>query len=164
MGLLPQVFERHLYAVIVEFLIVGAELVAAARATQEELTDDADGRVRLTLEQGRVADVDGAGRHNARRPIRLGVFGVHVDHPPNFPGGGGTYFPSTVVVALGEPGVPVICWAGADRAAAMIATANIAYARRYEFGFIFSSKADCCWRTKIMGSLHQLDFTRPPWV
>lgn len=31
--------------------------------------------------------------------------------PPNFGGGGGRYFPSIVVVALGEPGVPVICWA-----------------------------------------------------
>src|SRR6476646_9439602 len=31
--------------------------------------------------------------------------------PPNGPGGGGRYLPSIVVVALGEPGVPVICWA-----------------------------------------------------
>src|SRR5262249_11374885 len=31
--------------------------------------------------------------------------------PPNFGGGGGRYFPSMVVVALGEPGVPVVCWA-----------------------------------------------------
>src|SRR6201995_3163373 len=31
--------------------------------------------------------------------------------PPNFGGGGGRYFPSIVVVALGEPGVPVVCWA-----------------------------------------------------
>src|SRR6476620_10704152 len=29
--------------------------------------------------------------------------------PPNFGGGGGRYFPSIVVVAPGEPGVPVIC-------------------------------------------------------
>src|SRR5262245_1779148 len=33
--------------------------------------------------------------------------------PPNFDGGGGRYFPSMVVVALGEPGVPVVCCAGA---------------------------------------------------
>jgi hypothetical protein len=33
--------------------------------------------------------------------------------PPNFSGGGGSSFPLMVVVALGEPGVPVICWAGA---------------------------------------------------
>jgi hypothetical protein len=31
--------------------------------------------------------------------------------PPNFCGGGGRYFPSMVVVALGEPGVPVTCCA-----------------------------------------------------
>src|SRR5258705_8557626 len=31
--------------------------------------------------------------------------------PPNFGGGGGRYFPSIVVVALGEPGVPVVCCA-----------------------------------------------------
>ncbi len=35
--------------------------------------------------------------------------------PPNFAGGGGIYFPSMVVVALAEPGVPVICWAGGRR-------------------------------------------------
>src|SRR5271170_6412157 len=33
--------------------------------------------------------------------------------PPNFGGGGGSCLPSIVVVALGEPGVPVICWATA---------------------------------------------------
>src|SRR5215469_1720039 len=31
--------------------------------------------------------------------------------PPNFGGGGGRYFPSIVVVAPGEPGVPVVCCA-----------------------------------------------------
>src|ERR1700748_1812465 len=35
--------------------------------------------------------------------------------PPNFGGGGGRYFPSIVVVAPGEPGVPVICCAAAGR-------------------------------------------------
>ena len=29
--------------------------------------------------------------------------------PPNFGGGGGSCFPSIVMVALGEPGTPVIC-------------------------------------------------------
>src|ERR1700747_994640 len=33
--------------------------------------------------------------------------------PPNFGGSGGSCLPSIVVVALGEPGVPVICWASA---------------------------------------------------
>jgi hypothetical protein len=31
--------------------------------------------------------------------------------PPNFIGGGGSCFPSSVIVALGEPGTPLICWA-----------------------------------------------------
>src|SRR5260370_7801557 len=31
--------------------------------------------------------------------------------PPNFGGGGGICFPSMVVVALGDPGVPVTCCA-----------------------------------------------------
>ena len=33
--------------------------------------------------------------------------------PPNFGSGAGSCLPSMVVVALGEPGVPVICWAWA---------------------------------------------------
>ena len=31
--------------------------------------------------------------------------------PPNSGGGGGSCLPSIVIVALGEPGVPLICWA-----------------------------------------------------
>ena len=31
--------------------------------------------------------------------------------PPNFGSGGGSCLPSMVVVALGEPGVPLISWA-----------------------------------------------------
>ena len=58
--LFAQVLEGHLYAVIVKFLEVGAELLAAVRAAVEELTDDADGRVWLTLQKGRAAHVDGA--------------------------------------------------------------------------------------------------------
>src|SRR5437773_8306611 len=33
--------------------------------------------------------------------------------PPNFGGSGGSCLPSIVVVALGVPGVPLICWADA---------------------------------------------------
>ena len=36
--------------------------------------------------------------------------------PPNGSGGGGSCFPSSVTVALGEPGTPVICWACATLA------------------------------------------------
>src|SRR6476660_6479969 len=39
--------------------------------------------------------------------------------PPNFGGGFGRYFPSIVVVALGEPGAPVVCCARA-----VVANAN----------------------------------------
>src|ERR1700739_537574 len=51
---------------------------------------------------------------------RAGQYGFdwlawRVMSPPNFGGGGGRYFPSIVVVAPGEPGVPVICCADADR-------------------------------------------------
>src|ERR1700759_1121243 len=34
--------------------------------------------------------------------------------PPNFGSGGGSCLPSMVVVALGEPGTPVTCWAILD--------------------------------------------------
>ena len=30
--------------------------------------------------------------------------------PPNFGSGAGSCLPSIVVVALGEPGTPVVCW------------------------------------------------------
>ena len=34
--------------------------------------------------------------------------------PPNFGSGGGSCFPVIVVVASGEPGTPVTCWASAE--------------------------------------------------
>src|SRR5271166_432473 len=43
--------------------------------------------------------------------------------PPNFCGGAGSCSPLMVVVALGEPGVPVISWAGAGRATNIAAQA-----------------------------------------
>src|ERR1051326_3526685 len=47
--------------------------------------------------------------------------------PPNFGSGGGSCFPSMVVVAPGEPGVPVvwICWARAEPATATTTAASI---------------------------------------
>jgi len=39
--------------------------------------------------------------------------------PPNCGGGGGSCFPSMVMVALGDPGVPVICWPMTGIAASM---------------------------------------------
>src|SRR5580692_7187967 len=38
-------------------------------------------------------------------------FALSLMTPPNFGGGGGICFPSMVVVALAEPGVPVTCCA-----------------------------------------------------
>src|SRR6185369_17843300 len=38
--------------------------------------------------------------------------------PPNLGSGGGSCFPSMVVVALGEPNSPVTCWAGSEPATA----------------------------------------------
>src|SRR6266487_6460210 len=35
--------------------------------------------------------------------------------PPNFGSGGGSCLPLIVVVASGEPGTPVVCWAPAGR-------------------------------------------------
>src|SRR4029077_17781071 len=46
--------------------------------------------------------------------------------PPNFGSGGGSCFPSMVVVAPGEPGVPVVCnCARAEDATAITAAASI---------------------------------------
>ena len=44
--------------------------------------------------------------------------------PPNCGSGGGSCFPSIVVVAPGEPGVPVTCWAKADPKQAMTVTVD----------------------------------------
>src|SRR5262245_12484702 len=40
--------------------------------------------------------------------------------PPNFGSAGGSCFPSIVVVALGEPSVPVVPWAQTEEADAMV--------------------------------------------
>src|SRR6476661_8161470 len=57
--------------------------------------------------------------------------------PPNFIGGGGSCLPSMVVVALGEPGVPVV-WicALAVGATAMTAAASIPQRKICRVGFI----------------------------
>src|SRR5581483_1046805 len=44
--------------------------------------------------------------------------------PPNFGSGGGSCFPSIVVVASAEPGTPGICWASTDPAVNCAAMAN----------------------------------------
>jgi len=55
--------------------------------------------------------------------------------PPNFGSGGGSCFPLIVVVALGEPGVPVICWATAG-VAGMAARMNARIPNTSDFVFI----------------------------
>src|SRR6266487_4258553 len=64
--------------------------------------------------------------------------------PPNFGGGGGSCFPSIVVVALGEPGVPVV-WicARAEGATAMTAAANVTRKRIFPADFIGINLV--CW-------------------
>src|SRR5258707_1531233 len=49
----------------------------------------------------------------------LESFALSLITPPNLVGGGGSCLPSIVVVALGEPGVPVICCAIAAGKAAV---------------------------------------------
>jgi hypothetical protein len=58
--------------------------------------------------------------------------------PPNFGSGGGSCLPSIVVVALGEPGVPVV-WtcARAEGATAMTVATSIVLRRMRLSGFIF---------------------------
>src|SRR6476646_4071343 len=57
---LAQVLKCNLDALIIEFLVVGTKLVAAAGGAVEELDHFADGGVWFPFELGRAADVDGA--------------------------------------------------------------------------------------------------------
>ena len=65
--------------------------------------------------------------------------------PPNFIGGGGICFPSIVVVALGEPGVPVVCiCARAEGATAMMTAASIPPRMICLTDFIGVNPVCCC--------------------
>src|SRR6266480_7995900 len=65
--------------------------------------------------------------------------------PPNFIGGGGSCLPSMVVVALGEPGSPVICtWVRTEGATAMTAAATIPQRKICLADFI-GICSDCCY-------------------
>src|SRR6266576_2153087 len=65
--------------------------------------------------------------------------------PPNGIGGGGSCFPSIVVVALGEPGVPVVCiCARAEGATAVTAEASITPKRIFPADFIGINLICCC--------------------
>src|SRR6266513_1067057 len=54
----------------------------------------------------------------------LESFALSLITPPNFAGGGGSCFPSIVVVALGEPGTPVTCCAAAGARTNVAANRN----------------------------------------
>ena len=57
--------------------------------------------------------------------------------PPNGIGGAGICFPSMVTVALGAPGVPVICWAGAGETISIAAAAvRMKKLQNFVLGFI----------------------------
>src|SRR5438046_10439798 len=65
--------------------------------------------------------------------------------PPNFGSGGGTCFPLIVVVAPGEPGVPVVCiCARAEDATAVAAAASITPKRIFFADFIGINLICCC--------------------
>src|SRR5438045_5258186 len=73
--------------------------------------------------------------------IRGGQYGLEslassLITPPNGRGGAGSCFPSIVVVALGDPGSPVICWAVVEGATAITAAAIVALKITYLIGFI----------------------------
>src|SRR6478752_7200921 len=63
--------------------------------------------------------------------------------PPNFGSGGGSCLPSMVVVAPGEPGVPVICWAEVEPAVRARTEADNANARMVELEFMVSLPRKC---------------------
>src|SRR4029453_16707663 len=65
--------------------------------------------------------------------------------PPNFGSGGGSCFPSMVVVAPGEPGVPVV-WicARAEGATVITATASIPLRMICLVNFIGVNRVLCC--------------------
>src|SRR6266480_466303 len=65
--------------------------------------------------------------------------------PPNFGSGGGSCLPLIVVVAPGEPGVPVVCiCALAEGATAMTAAASIPLKRICLADFIGVNPVCCC--------------------
>src|SRR5437762_13258295 len=65
--------------------------------------------------------------------------------PPNGIGGGGICLPSIVTVALGAPGVPVVCICVlAEGVITMTAAANITRKRTCFVNFIGGNRVCCC--------------------
>src|SRR5262245_13424106 len=71
--LFAQVLERNLDALIVELLIIAAELIAAVRPAVEELTDDTDRCVWVSLKHRRASDIDS--------PVKIKIVDVVVELP-----------------------------------------------------------------------------------
>src|SRR5512136_1514264 len=74
--------------------------------------------------------------------------------PSNFVGGGGNCLPSIVMVALGEPGTPVICCAIAGPAASTTARRNASVAKIIAFLCMCFLLRTECLVTRWFPSLH----------
>ena len=68
--------------------------------------------------------------------------------PPNFGSGAGSCFPLLVVVALGEPGTPVIFWAMAGTAASRTAAMNDRVVPRKGFFFMSVLLVTFSWHSR----------------
>ena len=69
--LFAQVLERDLDALVVELLIIAAELLAAVRPAVEELTDGTDRCVWFSLKHRRASNIDS--------PVKIKIVDVSVD-------------------------------------------------------------------------------------
>src|SRR6476646_1397303 len=76
--------------------------------------------------------------------------------PPNGAGGGGRYLPSIVVVALGDPGVPVVSWASAELAVRVRTGADKTNARMVGMDFMVDSLDDRSLQNKRRSDLLRL--------
>src|SRR5436189_6148093 len=82
--------------------------------------------------------------------------------PPNFGSGGGSCFQSIVVVALGEPGVPVVCiCARAEDATAITAAASIPPRRICLADFIGVKLVCCCSSVAHLAHLRKRNLVVP---
>src|ERR1700680_2740651 len=83
--------------------------------------------------------------------------------PPNFGGSGGSCLPSIVVVALGEPGVPSICWAWAVKVASGSSRKAVNNRQRPIERFVFDKYVMC--RLQVRDSCSGTNARRDlPWV
>src|SRR5438034_7014940 len=82
--------------------------------------------------------------------------------PPNFGSGGGSCLPLMVVVALGEPGVPVVCTcARAEDATARSAAVSIPPRRICLADFIGVNPVCCCPSVAHLAHLNKRNLVAP---